>query len=546
MKASAEAELAQAAADAAATAVAAEQAELGTLNAEFEALSAIAEPTPEEQARLDALPGLISEQQGAVDAAQLEADEAQAAADEAAVGTDEASLEAALNEMANKPVDDEVVEWATGVLDGKIDEMKAVLEAAAATETLDPAAPVDPATPVPVTTLTVADRSDRRKACLAIGKPGSTRLFLCSRRVERPRCQFPTRRLVAQLPHWPTEANAASSPPKVEVAVAAGLPRQERRGKTTLTSLPALRLHVVGGGNAFQTPRSRVGCGAPCGHQRPRGGCGGGRRAGADGIRPHLRHLRRRLLLHSRHRNLPEAQRLFALRRGSRGVRPDGCRRQEGRGRERSSSLGTDLNDTYDMRARFQLRVDARAETELGTLRGYAAINFDWDTIRPTDDEFLYDNGFTAVEDNWSVEHAYIELAGFRVGMTNSLFSTFTGYAGGVINDDIIGYGPYDTHQIAYRLGKRQRIWRRGGARGGRRRPDCAVPCTGFRRTRPLRTGQLRAACRRRRRLAGRVGRSLRRRRLRLGLGGGRSQGTRRLLSDRQAVAVRDGRLGIL
>ena len=60
------------------------------------------------------------------------------------------------------------------------------------------------------------------------------------------------------------------------------------------------------------------------------------------------------------------------------------------------------------------------------------------------------DDKFTAAGNDWSVEHAYIELAGFRVGMTNSLFSTFTGYAGGVINDDVIGYGPYDTHQIAY------------------------------------------------------------------------------------------------
>ena len=38
------------------------------------------------------------------------------------------------------------------------------------------------------------------------------------------------------------------------------------------------------------------------------------------------------------------------------------------------------LNDTYDKRARFQLRADARAETELGTLRGYAAVNFEWQT----------------------------------------------------------------------------------------------------------------------------------------------------------------------
>src|SRR4026208_1813238 len=29
---------------------------------------------------------------------------------------------------------------------------------------------------------------------------------------------------------------------------------------------------------------------------------------------------------------------------------------------------------------RFQLRMDARTETELGTLRGYAAINFNWAT----------------------------------------------------------------------------------------------------------------------------------------------------------------------
>ena len=36
-------------------------------------------------------------------------------------------------------------------------------------------------------------------------------------------------------------------------------------------------------------------------------------------------------------------------------------------------------NDTYYKRARFQLRVDSRTETELGTLRTYAAINFQYD-----------------------------------------------------------------------------------------------------------------------------------------------------------------------
>jgi len=106
-------------------------------------------------------------------------------------------------------------------------------------------------------------------------------------------------------------------------------------------------------------------------------------------------------------------------------------------------------NDTYDLRARFQLRVDSRAETELGTLRAYAAINFSYDTFVPTQESY-YDDRLSDTSDYFSIEHAYIELAGFRVGKTDSLFSTFTGYAGGVINDDIIGYGPYGTHQIAY------------------------------------------------------------------------------------------------
>ena len=107
-----------------------------------------------------------------------------------------------------------------------------------------------------------------------------------------------------------------------------------------------------------------------------------------------------------------------------------------------------DLQNTYDARARFQLRLDSRAETELGTLRTYAAINFDYETV--IDYDFYGDRYSSTAPDYMSIEHAYIELAGFRLGKTDSLFSTFTGYAGGVINDDIIGYGPYGTHQFAY------------------------------------------------------------------------------------------------
>ncbi|MDQ6438055.1 porin, partial [Mesorhizobium sp. LHD-90] len=48
------------------------------------------------------------------------------------------------------------------------------------------------------------------------------------------------------------------------------------------------------------------------------------------------------------------------------------------------------------------------------------------------------------------IEHAYIELGGFRIGKTDSLFSTFTDYSSGVLNDGLVPYGPFGTLQIAY------------------------------------------------------------------------------------------------
>ncbi|RUM96379.1 porin, partial [Pseudaminobacter arsenicus] len=102
---------------------------------------------------------------------------------------------------------------------------------------------------------------------------------------------------------------------------------------------------------------------------------------------------------------------------------------------------GTD--DTYFKRARAAVQLDARSETELGTLRSYIHLNFNWDTFRNDDND-------SDTRTSVAINHAYIELGGFRIGKTDSLFSTFTGYAGGVIMDDIILYGPFDTHQIAY------------------------------------------------------------------------------------------------
>jgi hypothetical protein len=119
-----------------------------------------------------------------------------------------------------------------------------------------------------------------------------------------------------------------------------------------------------------------------------------------------------------------------------------------------------DINDTYYKRARAALRLDARTETELGTLRGYMQINFNYDadqgnlgTIDLDDDGFPdADLPFVETNEEVAINHAYIELGGFLIGKTDSFFTTFTDYAGTIINDDLIPYGPFDTHTIQYKF----------------------------------------------------------------------------------------------
>ena len=66
-------------------------------------------------------------------------------------------------------------------------------------------------------------------------------------------------------------------------------------------------------------------------------------------------------------------------------------------------------DDTWHKRARFQLRVDARTETEFGTLRGYGAINFDWTTgVRSTGLTFndFNDDGDSRLQTNYHLTHS--------------------------------------------------------------------------------------------------------------------------------------------
>ncbi|MFS2326267.1 MULTISPECIES: porin [Brucella] len=91
--------------------------------------------------------------------------------------------------------------------------------------------------------------------------------------------------------------------------------------------------------------------------------------------------------------------------------------------------------DTYNFLSRFTLRTSTASETELGTLKTY------------TETRFNYENGG---DSGTSLNFAYIQLGGFRVGLDESAFLTFTGYLGDVINDDVIAAGGYRTNAISY------------------------------------------------------------------------------------------------
>lgn len=116
--------------------------------------------------------------------------------------------------------------------------------------------------------------------------------------------------------------------------------------------------------------------------------------------------------------------------------------------------IGTTTGDTtYFQRSRISFRTSTASETELGTLRTYTETRWQWDTNQ--------NYGTTAgtsgaqpgydTSSEFSVNFAWIQLGGLRIGKDESFFTTWTGYAGAIINDTPLGgYGPFDTNLISY------------------------------------------------------------------------------------------------
>ncbi|MER8751785.1 porin, partial [Mesorhizobium sp. M1050] len=97
-------------------------------------------------------------------------------------------------------------------------------------------------------------------------------------------------------------------------------------------------------------------------------------------------------------------------------------------------------NDTWHKNARFTLKTWTGQETELGTLKTF------------TETRWNFGNGDGPVASNAtpSLNFAWIQLGGLRVGKDESAFNTFIGYAGNVIQDTLVPYGDFDSNVVQY------------------------------------------------------------------------------------------------
>ncbi|MER8567824.1 porin [Mesorhizobium sp. M0924] len=111
-----------------------------------------------------------------------------------------------------------------------------------------------------------------------------------------------------------------------------------------------------------------------------------------------------------------------------------------------------DEQDTFFKNTRFTLKTWTGQETELGTLKTYTETRFNFGN-RNNYGGFSTSGdpiGNPAGNKNVSLNFAWIQLGGLRVGKDESAFDTFIGYAGSVINDTIVPYGDFDTNVVQY------------------------------------------------------------------------------------------------
>lgn len=93
----------------------------------------------------------------------------------------------------------------------------------------------------------------------------------------------------------------------------------------------------------------------------------------------------------------------------------------------------------WDAFTRGTITLDAKSDTEFGTLRSFIELRSDANNINDT---------------NTYLNAAFIELGGFRAGYGDSHYDTWLNSAGNIINDDVIDYTGDRTNQISYVYGE--------------------------------------------------------------------------------------------
>ncbi|TPJ77161.1 porin [Mesorhizobium sp. B2-6-2] len=104
-------------------------------------------------------------------------------------------------------------------------------------------------------------------------------------------------------------------------------------------------------------------------------------------------------------------------------------------GRTATDAQYGDPQHALKVNTRFTFRTWTGQETELGTLKTFTETRFNYPNGGPT---------------NLTLNFAWIQLGGLRVGKDESTYDSFVGYAGNVIQDTIIPYGIKDTNLISY------------------------------------------------------------------------------------------------
>ncbi|RVA13333.1 porin, partial [Mesorhizobium sp. M7A.F.Ca.CA.002.05.1.1] len=107
-----------------------------------------------------------------------------------------------------------------------------------------------------------------------------------------------------------------------------------------------------------------------------------------------------------------------------------------------------DSNDTWYKNMRFTLRTYTGQETELGTLKTFTETRFQFGNSSGNYE--TSGSGWQAGNKATSLNFAWIQLGGLRVGKDETVYDQFIGYAGNVIQDTLIPYGVKDTNLISY------------------------------------------------------------------------------------------------